>query len=114
MSYTQINLEKNYFLYSDFMRHLKITTNSTFDSWEWRFQDDSVISNSFKTNCKVEDIPSVFRKFNNGISCENIFSILAIRSILLQNYRSQNSRYFPDNNYIEIKLLVVVILGICY
>jgi gliding motility-associated-like protein len=97
----QINLEKDYFL-CDLEPSLKITTNSTFDSWEWRFQDDSVISNSFKANL-IETGRYTVRvsKINNGISCENIFSFNLIRSILpkITEVKIQD---ISDNNYIEI------------
>jgi hypothetical protein len=44
----KINLEKNIFL-CDLEPSLKIT-DLTFDSWEWTYEDNSVISNSFEVN----------------------------------------------------------------
>jgi hypothetical protein len=80
---------------------LKITTNSTFDSWEWRFQDDSVISNSFAKLIETGRYTVRVSKINNGISCENIFSFNLIRSILpkITEVKIQD---ISDNNYIEI------------
>lgn len=97
----QINLEKDYFL-CDLEPLLKITTNSTFDSWEWTFEDNSVISNSFEANL-VEAGKYTVRvsKISNGISCENSFSFNLVRSILpkITEVKIQD---ISDNNYIEI------------
>lgn len=96
----QINLEKDYFL-CDLEPSLKIATNSTFDSWEWTFQNN-VISNSFEANLVEAGKYTVHvSKISNGISCENTLSFNLIRSILpkITEVKIQD---ISDNNYIEI------------
>ncbi|WP_369753517.1 T9SS type B sorting domain-containing protein [Flavobacterium sp. WC2409] len=97
----QINLEKEYFL-CDLEPSLKITTDLNFDSWEWSFQDNSIISNSFEANL-VEAGKYTLRvsKISNGISCENSFSFNLIRSILpkITEIKIQD---LSDKNFIEI------------
>jgi hypothetical protein len=75
----KINLEK-YFL-CDLEPSLKIATDLTFDSWEWTYEDNSVISNSFEVNLIDAGIYTLrVTKINNGISCENSFSFSSINS----------------------------------
>jgi len=97
----QINLEKNYFL-CDIEPSLKITTDSTFDSWEWTYEDNSVISNSFEANLiDAGQYKLRVSKISNGISCENSFSFNLVRSILPKIYEIK-IQDVSDNNYIEI------------
>jgi hypothetical protein len=44
----KINLERIFLC--DLEPSLKIATDLTFDSWEWTYEDNSVISNSFEVN----------------------------------------------------------------
>lgn len=97
----EINLQKEYFL-CDLEPSLKITTDLTFDSWEWTYEDNSVISNSFEVNLIDAGIYTLrVTKINNGISCENSFSFNLVRSTLpkIQDVKIQD---VSDNNYIEI------------
>jgi gliding motility-associated-like protein len=97
----KINLEKEYFL-CDLEPSLKIATDLTFDSWEWTYEDNSVISNSFEVNLIDAGIYTLrVTKINNGISCENSFSFNLVRSTLpkIQEVKIQD---VSDNNYIEI------------
>lgn len=98
----QINLEKDYFL-CDLETSLKITTDLTFDSWEWTYEDNSVISNSFEANLIEAGVYTLrVSKISNGISCENSFSFNLIRSVLpkISEVKIQDN---SDNNFIEIK-----------
>ena len=97
----EINLQKEYFL-CDLEPSLKITTDLTFDSWEWTYEDNSVISNSFEVNLIDAGIYTLrVTKINNGISCENSFSFNLVRSTLpkINEIKIQD---VSDNNYIEI------------
>jgi hypothetical protein len=94
----KINLQKNIFLW--FRTFIKITTDLTFDSWEWTYEDNSVISNSFEVNLIDAGIYTLrVTKINNGISC--VFSFNLVRSTLpkIQEVKIQDA---SDNNYIEI------------
>jgi hypothetical protein len=70
----KINLEKN--IFCDLEPSLKIATDF-FDSWEWTYEDNSVISNSFEVNLIDAGIYTLrVTKINNGISCENSFHLI--------------------------------------
>ncbi|MFA9191078.1 T9SS type B sorting domain-containing protein [Flavobacterium sp. FZUC8N2.13] len=96
----QINLENNYYL-CDLEPSLSITTNTNFDSWEWKYEGNTVISNSFNANL-LEAGKYTLRvsKISNGISCENSFSFNLIRSTLPQIQEVKIGEL--GNNYIEI------------
>lgn len=96
----QINLENNYYL-CDLEPSLSISANPNFDSWEWKYQDNTVISNSFNANL-IEAGPYTLRvsKMSNGISCENSFSFHLIRSTLPKIQKVNHGEL--GNNYIEI------------
>jgi hypothetical protein len=61
----KINLEKRIFL-CDLEPSLKIATDLTFDSWEWTYEDNSVISNSFEVNFRCRIYTLRVTKINNG------------------------------------------------
>lgn len=97
----KIDLEKEYFV-CDLEPSLKIATDFTFDTWEWTYEDSSVISNSIEVNLIDAGIYTLrVTKINNGISCENSFSFNLVRSTLpkIQDVKIQD---VSDNNYIEI------------
>lgn len=97
----KINLEKEYFL-CDLEPSLKITTDLTFDSWEWTYEDNSVISKSFEANLMDAGQYTLrVSKISNGISCENSFSFNLVRSTLpkITEVKIQDN---SDSNYIEI------------
>ena len=78
----QINLENDYFL-CDLEPSLYITSDLTFDSWKWTFEDGSILSTSFEANLIDAGIYTLqVSKINNGILCENSFSFNLIRSNL--------------------------------
>lgn len=96
----QINIENNYYL-CDLEPSLAITANPNFDSWEWKYQDNTVISNSFDANL-IEAGSYTLRvsKISNGISCENSFSFHLIRSTLPKIQQVNHGEL--GNNFIEI------------
>lgn len=96
----QINLENNYYL-CDLEPSLSITANQNFDSWEWKYQDHTVLSNSFNANL-IEAGAYTLRvsKISNGISCENSFSFHLIRSTLPKIQQVNHGEL--GNNFIEI------------
>lgn len=96
----KINLEKDYFL-CDLEPSLYIATDPNFDSWEWKYKDNAIISNSSEANL-IEAGQYTLRvsKTTNGISCENSFSFNLIRSDLPQIQKVNNGEL--GNNYIEI------------
>jgi gliding motility-associated-like protein len=96
----QINLENNYYL-CDLEPSLSITANQNFDSWEWKYQDNTVTSNSFNANL-VDAGAYTLRvsKISNGISCENSFSFHLIRSTLPKIQQVNHGEL--GTNFIEI------------
>lgn len=96
----QINLENNYFL-CDLEPSIYVATDPNFDSWEWKYKDNTIISNSFEANL-IEAGQYTLRvsKISNGISCENSFSFNLIRSTLPKIQQVNNGEL--GNNYIEI------------
>ncbi len=96
----KINLENEYFL-CDLEPSLHIATDPNFDSWEWQYKGNTVISNSFEANL-IEAGSYTLRvsKMSNGITCENSFSFNLTRSALPQIQRVNYGEL--GNNYIEI------------
>lgn len=96
----QINLEENYFL-CDLEPSLNIKTDLTFDSWEWKYEDNTVISNSFEANLiNAGKYTLRVSKIKNGVACENSFSFNLIRSSLPKIQQVNYGEF--GNNYIEI------------
>ncbi len=96
----QINLENNYYL-CDLEPSLSIASDPNFNTWEWKFEDNTVISNSFEANLmKAGQYTLRVSKTNNGISCENSVSFNLIRSTLPQIQEVKNGEF--GNNFIEI------------
>lgn len=97
----QINLESEYFL-CDLEPYLYIATDTSFDTWEWTFEDGSIISNFFDANLTDAGTYTLkVTKINNGISCENSFSFKLVRSIL-PTINEVIIKDISDDNYIEI------------
>lgn len=96
----QINLESNYYL-CDLEPSLSIATDPDFDTWEWKYKDNTIISNSLEVNL-IEAGQYTLRvsKTSNGISCENLFSFNLIRSHLPKIQQVNHGEL--GNNFIEI------------
>lgn len=97
----QINLESEYFL-CDLEPYLYIATDTSFDTWEWTFEDGSIISNFFDADLSDAGTYTIqVTKINNGISCENSFSFNLVRS-MLPTINEVIIKDISDDNYIEI------------
>ena len=97
----EINLKNEYFL-CDLEPSLHIKTSSTFNSWEWTFNDDLIMSNSFEANLIDAGTYTLqVTEINNGIVCENSFSFNLIRSIL-PTISEVKIKDISDDNYIEV------------
>ncbi|MFC5683901.1 T9SS type B sorting domain-containing protein [Flavobacterium sp. MAHUQ-51] len=95
-----INLENDYFL-CDLEPSLYLTTNPNFDSWEWKHEDNTIISNSFEANLVKEGKYTLtVTEIRNGISCKNSFNFNLIRSNLPQIQEIKNGEL--GTNFIEI------------
>ena len=95
-----IDLEKDYFL-CDLEPSLPISIDPNFNSYEWRFENGSIISNTENVDLIDEGNYNVFvTRIENGIECKNSFSFNLIRSTLP---KIENVIYdgFGDN-YIEV------------
>lgn len=97
----EINLKNEYFL-CDLEPSLNIKTSSTFNSWEWTFNDNLIISNSFEANLIDAGTYTLqVTEINNGIVCENSFSFNLVRSIL-PTISEVKIKDISDDNYIEV------------
>ncbi|NIK90998.1 T9SS type B sorting domain-containing protein [Mangrovimonas sp. CR14] len=96
----EINLENEY-LICDLEPSFSLTTNPNFNSFNWSYEDGTLMSDSYLAVLTEEGgyILTV-TQFENGVLCENSFSFNVIRSelpeILQVNYGELG------NNYIEI------------
>lgn len=96
----EINLSESYLL-CDLEPFLSLSINSSYDFYEWTFQDGSIISNSFAVNIENEGsyIVKVYKNLN-GVNCYNSFNFTLVRSVL-PKIESINYGEF-GNNFIEI------------
>lgn len=97
----EINLNKEYNL-CDLETSLKIATNLSFDTWEWKYEDNTIVSNSFEVNLeRAGNYTLRVSKISNGLSCENSFSFTLVRSTLpkIVEVKIQD---ISQNNFIEI------------
>ncbi len=81
---------------------LVLSVDSSFDTWEWVYQDNTVVSNTFSATLVLEGRYTVnVAKTENGILCENTFTFELKLAELpsIQNVRIQQ---FSDNNFIEL------------
>ncbi|MDN3666062.1 T9SS type B sorting domain-containing protein [Algibacter miyuki] len=97
----QINLQDEYFL-CDLEPFLKLALPGSFNSWEWTFEDGTVLSNNFEVNLIEEgDYVLKVSELKNGIICENEFQFRLIRS-QLPEITKVNYKELSDQNFIEI------------
>lgn len=96
-----INLDSEYFL-CDLEPWLYLSLNNIYDSWEWSFQDGTIISNTFEAQLVNEGNYSVkVTNTENGLSCENTVSLKLIRSAL-PSIKEVKYGDLSDENFIEI------------
>ncbi len=97
----QIDLEEDYLL-CDLEPFLSLTTDSTLDSWEWVYEDGTIVSNTFEANLANAGTYRLdVGKIENGIMCENSFSFKVFRSEL-PRIIDINIKELSDDNFIEI------------
>ena len=97
----QVDIDDEYFL-CNLEPSLSLSVDSSFDFYQWNFEDGTVISNGYDA-ILVNDGEYTLKigEIKNGISCENTYSFNLIRSILpkIENVEHQE---LSDNNYITI------------
>lgn len=96
----EINLEDEYFI-CNLDPSINLSVDSSFDSYEWRFEDGSSISSSNSAEIREEgNYTLTVTKLENGIVCENSFSFELIRSTLPEILQVNQGEL--GNNFIEI------------
>lgn len=97
----EVNIQPTYFL-CNLEPSLPISVVSSLNSWEWMYQDGTIISNSFEANLiEAGNYSLTVSEIKNGIQCENIYDFELIRSVLptIENVEFQE---LSDNNFIKI------------
>lgn len=97
----EVNIEESYFL-CNLEPSLSISVNPNLNSWEWKYEDGTIVSNSFEANIvKAGNYSLIVTEISNGIKCEKTFNFELIRSVLptIQEVELQE---LSDNNYIKI------------
>jgi gliding motility-associated-like protein len=97
----QINLEKEYII-CNLEPFITLNTNNSFNSYEWAFEDGSIISTNNTANIINEGNYTLkISKLENGIICNNSFSFKLTRSKLpkINDVKIQD---ISENNSIEI------------
>ncbi len=97
----EITIEENYFL-CNLEPSLPISVNPNLNSWEWKYQDDTVISNNFEANLiKAGNYSLKISEIKNGIQCENVYEFELIRSVL-PRIETVEFQELSNNNFIKI------------
>ena len=96
----EINLEDEYFL-CNLEPSISLSINSGFNSYDWSYQDGTLISNTNSAVIGNEgNYTLVVTQIENGVTCENSFDFTLIRSILPEIQQVNFGEL--GNNYIEI------------
>ncbi|MCK0110445.1 T9SS type B sorting domain-containing protein [Flavobacteriaceae bacterium S0825] len=97
----EVTLEESYFL-CNLEPSLPISVNQNLNSWEWKYQDGTIVSNNFETNLIDAGNYSLrVTEISNGIECENTYNFELIRSVL-PNIENVEIQELSNNNYIKI------------
>lgn len=97
----KVDIESEYFL-CNLEPSLPISVNDNLDAYEWKFEDGTVISNTYQANLvDAGDYSLKIREIKNGISCENVYGFKLIRSVL-PKIETVESQELSDNNFIRI------------
>ncbi|WP_299244154.1 T9SS type B sorting domain-containing protein [uncultured Aquimarina sp.] len=97
----EIDLSPIYSL-CDLEPSLYITTPQDFDSWQWVYEDGTLVSDTFDVELIEEGgYTLTVNKFENGVLCDNSFSFSLMRSNL-PAIQDVNFSSFSSNNFIEI------------
>lgn len=96
-----VGLEESYSI-CDLQPFLKLNLSETFDKWEWRYQDESVISTTSQVLLKQEGTYSLtVGALENGLLCEETRSFSLKRSIVPE-IKEVNVRDWSSRNFIEV------------
>lgn len=96
-----VKIEKTYFL-CNLEASLHVSVENNLDSYNWKFQDDNIISNTSEANLvNAGKYTLIVGKIQNDIYCENKFEFELIRSTL-PTIKEVRYKELSDNNYIEI------------
>jgi len=102
-SLPEINLDDEYFI-CDLEPYINLEVNSSFDSYEWYFEDGTLISSSYAAQIINEgNYTLTVTKFENNIICENSYSFYLTRSVLPEILEVNYGEL--GNNFIEIIVL---------
>lgn len=97
----ELNLEEDYFL-CDLEPSLYVSTDVSFDAWEWSFEDGTVVSNTFEANLKDAGTYTLWvYAINDEVACETTYTFNMVRSILPEIVEVK-TKDNSDNNSIEI------------
>jgi gliding motility-associated-like protein len=95
-----INLEDEYFI-CNLEPSITLSINSGFNSYNWFFEDGTLISSSNSAEITEEgNYTLTVTQIENGITCENSFDFTLIRSVLPEIQQVNFGEL--GNNYIEI------------
>lgn len=97
----EITIEENYFL-CNLEPSLSISVNPNLNSWEWKYEDGTIISNSFQANLiEAGNYSLKISEIKNGIQCENVYEFELIRSVL-PRIETVEFQELSNNNFIKI------------
>ena len=96
----EINLEEEYFI-CNLEPSIFLTVNSGFNSYNWIFEDGSIISDTYIAEITEEGSYTIsVTQIENGIACENSFTFSLVRSDLPEIQQVNYGEL--GNNFIEI------------
>lgn len=96
-----VEIDDTYFL-CNLEPYLEVSIDPNLDTYEWNYQDGSVVSNTFEAQLIDAGIYTIkVGQWVNGILCENTFDFELVRSILptISDVKFQE---LSDHNFIEI------------
>ena len=96
-----VNIEETYFL-CNLEPSLNLEVASDLDTYNWKYQDDSTISNSREADLtNAGNYTLTVGESNNGIYCENSFQFELVRSVL-PTIVDVEHKELSDDNFIRI------------
>jgi len=99
-SLPEINLDEEYFI-CNLEPSIDLTINSSFNSYEWYYEDGTLISSSYNAEIiNSGNYTLTVTQLENGIICENSFLFSLIRSVLPEIQQVNYGEL--GNNFIEI------------
>ncbi|XMO85152.1 T9SS type B sorting domain-containing protein [Algibacter sp. AS12] len=96
-----VGINESYFL-CNLEPYLSVSVKADLDTYKWRYQDGSIISNTFEANLvDAGNYSLIIGEYKNGIYCENQFDFELVRSVL-PVITDVEYKELSDENYIEI------------